>query len=330
MHTKKQILTIVVLVSLLLISSCRVYKQNSSQDNTNEAMVIRINDTERYGSHIIGIVRAKDLLDLYLPDNIIVEWTSVTNSTNIRDAIATGDIDIASLGIPNYILAKESNYPILLLARSSTTSSYFYSNNEKIMKFEDINSTTRVAIASKGTINHLAFLIKCEEVFGDPMIYDNNLVAMSYSDMITSLSTSNEIDCAIITMPAFIEADQIPTLVRVEDMTQIYLDNHLDVCFVVSNDFYQSNPELVDAFMKAVEDAFTYVDEYPNEAAELLSEAYKIDASYVKDELRKLPHKTDIMGYDELASFLYHVGMLDKEPGLFIDLPNLKEVPHSN
>jgi len=305
---------------VLSLVACQKKSKNS---------VIRINDTGQFASVVQRVIMLKNMLEPYLPDGVSVEWTSITSGADQRDAIIAGQLDITAMSIIQFLSSIENNLPLTLLSSSAAQNVFLYSNNEQIKRFEDITTSTKIAITGRATNMELAFFLKSAEVLGDPLIFSNNLITMPNTEMLASLSTSKEIDLAIIVLPNNIAADKIENLTMIEDLTPIIIKNSLASLFVTHNDFLQNNPILIEAFRRATEDAAHFINENPAEAADLLADDYGIEAKYLVNAFQRYPIQLEIReeGFNNTANLLFKMKILSKPARKFSELPNYNNIP---
>jgi len=324
---KKLLVFITILTCLLsLLNVCNA----SSQEKGYTKEVIIINDTNAYASCVQLIMRLKGMLEPYLPDNVAVEWTSIASSADIRDAVVANRVDVASMAVPLVIAALENQMPMVVISGTAGSPAYLYSKNSEITSFQDIKSNTRISILSRGSAYHLAFLADCKTYFGDILIYDNNLIIAPNAEVLASLAHTSEFDCAILSLPSTIKANEIDGLTIIEDFTPILLDYNLTSYFVTNEKFYKENPVLIEAFRKATCDAVVFINSHTAEAALLLGKAYDVDPVYVEEALLTCPPRVEVSGYDRIADLMYEAGILSETPVKFIDLSYYNEIPKAD
>ena len=321
------LLAAIIVMMSMPITSCQ--KNDNVDSGGYKADVIRINDTGQFASCIQRIIRLKDFLTPYLPEGVSVEWTSISGGSAQRDAIIAGHLDITAMSLIQFLSATENELPLSLISSAAAQSVFLYSNNENIKCFEDIDESSRIAVTGRATNMEMAFLIKCGEIFGDPMIYYNNIVTIPNTEMLASLATSDEIDCAIIVLPNNVKANEIEGLTMIEDLTPVIIENSLASVFVTDEDFVRENPVLLEAFRKATKDAVKFINENPEDAAKLLAEDYGIDEIHLVNAFKNYPIKLEIKenGYDSTASLLYQMEILSKLAPKFSELPNYDIIP---
>ena len=91
---------------------------------------------------------------------------------------------------------------------------------------------------------------------------------------------------------------------------------------IVSEDFYENHPEIVEAYIKAREEALQLCYDEPERIAAVLAEEWEIDEDIVLETLMAMPPTLEITGYDKQAQLLYEMGLLENEPKKFEELSN--------
>jgi NitT/TauT family transport system substrate-binding protein len=311
------------------MASLAACHETSTNGDGYSVRAIRINDTGAFASVVQRIIMLKDMLEPYLPDDVSVEWTSISSGADQRDAIMAGQLDITAMSIIQFLSSIENDLPLALLSSSAAQNVFLYSNNEQIQRFEDITTSTRIAITGRATNMELAFFLRSAEAFGDPLIFSNNLIVMPNTEMLALLSTSREIDLAVIVLPNNIVADEIESLTMIEDLTPIIIENSLASLFVTHNNFLQNNPVLVEAFRRASEDAVRFINESPAEAAALVADDYGIAATHLVDAFQRYPVQLEVRaeGFNNTADLLFEMGILSRPAKQFSELPNYSDIP---
>lgn len=323
----KKLISMVLCMLLLevILSGC-AQKALSGNDGYM-TKVIRINDSGSYGSAVISVMRTRNLLVPHLPEGVTVEWSAVEGGPNIRDAIASKQVDIGTFAGATFILAMEGGMPLTLVSNGSDGPTKLFSKDPEIKSLTDIPKTARISLTNKATNAHFSFMAACKDEVGDPNYFDSNLVPLSNADALVSIMSSDEFTCSLFTFPSDIKAEQIEGVNLVMDLTQIAQKYSIGSYLVANEEFYKNNPVLVEAINKAYAEAIDFMIENPSEAAKILGEAYGIEPENVQNLIETLPPRAGIAGYDNLAGLLYESGLLENEPKKFEDLPNYDSIP---
>ena len=313
-----------ILLFIVGIIACVSFSGCAPRNTRN---VVRLNDSGSFLGSVSTIIRLKGMIEQYLPDGVVVEWTSIVSSSDVRDAIAAGRIDIGNAAAPTFISAYENNLPIRLISAASRTPTKLYSNNPVINSFQDLTNSSRIAISTKGNLQHLAFLIRSDELFENAIVFDNTLVPISAPNALASIRTGTDLDAALFIFPDIIVANEIEGIRIIEDLTSIVIDYNISSYFLANDEFAKNNPTIIEAFEKAAADAVEFMTTNPAEAARVLAEFYEIEARHVEEALIAAPPRLEVYGYDRIANVMYEARLLDKRPTLFRDLPNYDDIP---
>jgi ABC-type nitrate/sulfonate/bicarbonate transport system substrate-binding protein len=322
---KMAFIPVLVLVLTLTLSAC---SKAQSDEGGYTDKVLCVNDSGSYASAVTAVIRVNNLLDKYLPGDVKVEWSNVRSAADIRDAIVANKVDVGSFAGANFISAIDNGLPLTLLANALYAPTKLYSNNTAITSIDDIDADTVITLKGIGANPHFLFLAYCKERLGDAEKLSQNLTPMADNDVLTSLASSKDIDCAVLSFPHTAKAEALGTLTVLADFNQTANDYGVGGSYLIANsDFCSKNPTLVDAFLSAYADAVEMMRSKPNETSQQLAQEYDIDAKLVYDAMLSAPARIEVAGYDKLASFMYEIGLLDHEPKKFSELPNYESIP---
>ncbi len=271
---------------------------------------------------VLNVIKEKNLLDQYLPESVEVDWVNIDGTSNIRDALSTGQADIGPLGTIGYINAIEKQYPLYLISNSDNVALYLVSNNDSIKTIGDLYRVKKIAINSLGSSAHVALQIFAKENFGDYHYFDDNLLSPGQDVITNSILTSKDIDAAVVNINQYFLLKDKVTLVKRIDKDELPLSNYL-----VSNiDFANKNQDIIEAFYRATEKAIDYLNVSSNDASKFLAPFYNLSPEQVLSELENNKRQISIINYDTISQTLYDLKLLEKKPTLYIDLPKYNEL----
>lgn len=292
-----------------------------------EDKVVTINVS--YGSYTdaaLIIAEKKGFFEKNLP-GYTIEYTHVASSPDIRDGVVSEQIDVASMSIFSYISAFESGVPLTLISFNCGTPVYAYSSTDRIQSVADIQHGDRIAINNKVTVIHFAFLAYCKEMFGEAMRYDNQISTISAADTIASLQTSADYEVALFNFPTCVKAEQIEGVTRIADFTEYVNEYNIGACEFTRDEYYDEYPEVIAGVRQAQLDGIAFMKSNSEEAAQILADVYGIEAEDVLEVFEIMLPSVEITGYDKIASLMYEIGVLEKEPVKFRELRNYEDIP---
>lgn len=292
-----------------------------------EGRTLRISRGISYGASVQYIMQEKKILEKHVPEDVTVEWLQISSSPEIRDAVVSGRVDLSAMALPAFITAYENGLPLTLLSYNITNPVKIYSNDPAITTIDEFPDTGKIAVLNKSGYITMSFYAYCKEIMGDALIYDNLLTPMSEADTIASLQTSKDFSGAVFQFPSLLRAERIEHVTLLADLTDIVEEYGFGSIFFMRSDYYEENPDIAEAYLAAQEEVQQFIKDNPEEAAQMLSELFGIDASDILDVLQKMPPHKEVAGYDKQARFMYEIGILEKEPTKFADLPNYDKIP---
>lgn len=299
-----------LLSAVWLLSLCACGK--SAQERT-----VTINSSGNYIVATMVIIKEEKLMEKYLPEGYSVNWSSVATSTEIRDGMLTGDINIASPAVSTTISALENDIPFRILSYMCTPVYKMYSSHDDIQSVDDIGAEDRISITGYSGSMHLAFLAYCKEHFGNWDELTSNLVVMPNSESLASLETGSNISVGIYQFSTNLLAEENPAIHCIGDISDVAEQYGVGQVCVTTEDYYKEHPEVIEAFLNAQEDAIKLFYEQPDYVADLLIGS---GINIEKEALLAAMPDSGPSGvftaeqYDNLAQFMYEAQMLSKEP----------------
>ncbi|MBE5936758.1 MAG: ABC transporter substrate-binding protein [Lachnospiraceae bacterium] len=317
----KKLMSCILIISIVIMAACGSGKGNK------EERTVRINCHDVYAATTLLVMKEYKILEKYLPENVKVEWVELATGPDIRDAMVSGNLDIADLSLMTFIMGYENKLPLKLVSYMGATPIKVYSNSESINSVSDIGTNDKIAITNKTTTLHAAFLGLCEDKLGDAMIYDNNLSAVPAADALASISNSDDYKAAIFSFPNCSKAEELDNVKLLEDMSDVIEKYSVGAASVSSSEFYDNNKDIIEAYKKAQDDVLNYIEENTDEVSVFLAERFGVSAELVKEVIETMPPSKFVNNYDLQAKLLYDNGILTSEPTKFIELENYDEIP---
>lgn len=154
---------VVVLVattfSLVLLNDSKEGDANIAKERT---VVINYNP-DNYASSVFQIAKEKGIFEKYLPENVKIEWTTLTSASDIRDSMVSGDIDVGTPGIMAYMTAIDNGMPLTLMSFYGYATVKAYSNQEDINSIADFNTGDQISISGLASNPQAAYLAALKE-----------------------------------------------------------------------------------------------------------------------------------------------------------------------
>lgn len=295
--------------------------------------VVTINSSGNYIVAPLVIMKEEKLLEKYLPEGYTVNWTAINTSTEIRDGMLTGDINISAPAMTTVISSLENGMPFRILSYMATPVYEMFSNDDRIQGISDIGEDDRISITGYTGSMHITFLAYCKEHLGDANALSKNLVVMPYSDALIALDSKSSLSVSIFQFSANLAARQKPALHSIADLTETAKKYGVGQVCVTTEEYFKDHPEVIEAFLQAQEDAIEMFNSQPDYVADLLINS---GIQISKDDLLEEMQISELSGilreeqYNTLAQFMYEIQILEREPKKLSEYPFYESIMKNN
>lgn len=266
------------------------------------------------------VMKEQGLVEKYY-DGAEVEYSILNSGSSINEGVVSGDVDIGAMGVGPAITGVTSGVPYKIAANVSAQPHKIMTNDENIQSLSDITDE-KIALVNIGSIQHVLLAMAAEAELGDAHALDNNIVAMSHPDGMSSL-LSGSVECQLTTSPYVYKEAAEEGIHEVEGLESVWPDGNSFIVMMASTDLYEKNPELYQAVVSALEEAITWINENKEEAAEMLCEAEDVDAQTMLEWLNDpaCVYSTETKGVMDMAEFMSENDFLENEgPSSMSDL----------
>jgi len=260
-----------------------------------------------------------------LPD-LKASYRVLDGGNVINDAMLSGALDIASIGVPGFLTlwAKAKDNPALEirgLSGMSSSSMYLMTRNPAVKSLRDFTDKDRIAVPGiKTSLPAVLLNMAVAKELGDANYakLDPITVALPHPEALTvMLSGRGEIDSHMASPPfSYIEA-ATPGLHRVFNSVDVLGNITLDMTYT-SRRFFDANPKLCAAFIAALNEANALIAKDRKKAATIYLSVSKQKAS--ADEIERIladpnsKFSTVPEGVMEYANFMSRVGSIKARP----------------
>jgi len=185
----------------------------------------------------------------------------------IAAAFARGDIQIGYIGLTGAIMAYARGVPVKVVAGIHRYG-YGLVVSPDLKEVEDLQNKT-VGSLREGTVTDLLFNLMISKY----RLEDVTILRMTPSEEVIGLITG-ELDAALIPEQhaTMAESRGFPMLIRSQDLWSGMQGDVL----VVRAELIRNNPALVERLVKVTQRATAWVNEYPDEAAEIMAEQLQV------------------------------------------------------
>ncbi len=284
---------------------------------TEKQEINDISIAEQYGLAYapIQVMKERQMLEKKLPEDTIINWVKLVNTAAIRESMIVGDVDVGFMAIPPFLIGWEKGMEWKISTGLTCSPIGLITYKEDIKTLHDLSPQDRIALPQPGSIQHILLSMAAEKMLGDAQRFDNQLISMSHPDGMQALIVKQDVS-AHFTAPPYLNQE-----LKIEGMHQILSGKEAmgkDFSFIVGAStlrFHDNNKELYDIFFTTLNEAITFINVHPQEAATLLSEIYDMSPEETLDYLKDMEYTTTVKGIFEFSDFMVQNGYLEHSFG---------------
>lgn len=155
-------------VSMVLgVSGCGK-SQKSTQDSGETA---KVKIAYQYGLAYapLTIMQEQGLIEKNYDGDIEVEWVSLNSGSAINEGMASGDIDVACMGIAPFITGVTAGIPYKMYGTIAAQPNELLTNEDTIHSLKDITDDKKISVVNVGSIQHILLAMLAKQELAMPM-----------------------------------------------------------------------------------------------------------------------------------------------------------------
>jgi NitT/TauT family transport system substrate-binding protein len=206
--------------------------------------------------------------------DIKVEWLRFSAGAGMNDALLSGNLDLASGGVPSLLLIwgkTQSSLRVKGVAALNAMPIYLVTTNPNIKTIKDFTEKDKIALpATKISIQAITLQMAAEKVFGNGQQekLDIFTVSMGHPDaMVAMLGGKAEINSHFGSAPFQEQELADPRVHKVVDSYDVLGGPHTFNVVWANSKFASGNPKIMKAFLDALEESMTRIKSDPAAAA---------------------------------------------------------------
>lgn len=268
-------LTALCIMSLAMLTGCGSdEKVETASGEKKEKVDVNIGYFPNVTHAQALVMKNEGALEEAFGEDADVNWTSFNAGPAEVEAIFAGDIDIGYIGpVPAINANVKSGGDVRILTGATQAGSIMVKRADADIKSVADLDGKNVAIPQMGNTQHLCLLALLEENGLKPVTDGGtvNVAAVANADVGNMLSQGN-IDAALVPEPwgATLLAQGAELLL---DENQVFMEGDYSVAVVVvRKEFEEAHPELVEAFLKAHDEATAAINNNLAEKTRIMNE----------------------------------------------------------
>lgn len=259
---------------------------------------------QQYGLHYapVYVMERLGILEKYLP-GATLEWRSLGGGSAMNEALISGTLDVAFMGIPPVLIAWDKGATYKIAAGICVPPSELMVKGDSIKSIADLTEKDKIAVPSIGSIQHIMLAIAAERELGNSHALDNNLVAMANPDAYAALISGTEVVGHFASMP-YIDKELQDGMTSILTAKQAFADQASILC--VATEAIHGNEAVYNGLMAALEEAIALINEQGEEVLNIIAEVEKITPEQALQYLNweGTIYSTELYGVQGLADFM--------------------------
>ena len=263
----------------------------------------------------LTIMQNQGLIEKYYDGEIEVEWLNLNSGAAINEGFASGDIDVAGMGVAPFVTGITAGIPYKMYGTISAQPHKLMTNKEEIQTIHDLTPENKIALVNIGSIQHIILGMFAQEELGDAKALDNNIVAMSHPDGMAAL-LAGSVDCQLTTAPYIYEEEKTEGIHEVKGLEKVWPDGNAFIVGLISEECYENQPEVYEAIVAATQEAMDYINNNQQEAAAILAEKQNVSTEEMMEWLQKpgCVFDMNLDGVMNTANFMAESGFIQEAP----------------
>ena len=267
----------------------------------------------------IAVMKSKGFLEKRLEENgrelLEVEWKTLGNTSSIRETMLAGELDIAFVGIPPFLIGLDNAMDWKIISGLSESAVALITSDTALENISDITADHRIITPQPGSIQHILLSMAAEKELGDAKAFDNQLLSMSHPDGVTAMLSGGKEYLHFTTPPYLqkeLEDDRFKILKSGVDCFGSSFTFNIGVC---QERIYEDKP-VYEAFKAALKDSIDFMNTDFEGTLEILKSAYEYEDEELRSYLAEdqMNYTMDVNGLEEFVDFMVRNAFISAEP----------------
>lgn len=261
----------------------------------------------------LQIMKEKKLLEKKLP-GVTIQWKQFGGPTGIRESMLNGEVDFGFMGVAPVLIGIDNGMRWRYAAGISSNETAIMTNRDSVRTLKDFTEKDRIAILSPACTQHVLLCMLAEKQLGDAHALDNQLVSMSHPDSVNAMIAGTEITAHVST-PPYITQELNAGMHRMATGEEIIGQPFTFITCVAMEDFYENNREYYDAFLEALDEAITDINENLDETVTLLAPIYGISEEELREQMtyNGTIYSSRMEGIEIFSTRMKEMGFIEKD-----------------
>ena len=317
----KKTMILIIIFIIILITYFFIFNKKDGHIPTIRIMV---GDVLTHSP--LYVMNELHLIEKYASNAKIDFRISSSGGNTANEAFIAEQLDISVLDISNFTTGLDKGIPYKIASPLAYTRYGLQTNNPNIKTLKDIGPNDKIAVSSLTGTPTTLLRIACEKEFGDADALKENIITMdAYAAELALINKSSGISLHMISLSCILRENQTgcPTIL---DDIDILSEKCANVFTVATIDFVENYPDLYDAYLSALEEAITLINNKDEEALEIISKYINISKEELIEHIDSgnLHFSTSEYNFLPITDFLY------RTEGISTKIESLQEFSFPN
>ena len=304
---KKWMAILMVLCMLAALTACGSAASGGEKDV--KTLVIAYQGGIGYAP--VHIMEARKLIEAHYDGELNVTFTKLDSGAAINEGIIGGTIDVGCMGLAPAISGVSNGIPYRVISGLCSQSHGLMSNDPGISSLRDIGPEDTIALVNTGSIQHILLGMAAEKVLGDAHALDNNIQKMSHAEGMAALE-SGTVKLHQTSSPFIYQERDSGRYVELGELAEVWPSGNTFLLAMASEALAQDEA-LFAAVSAAFDEAIRFINENPEETAQIESEYLSLDLETVEAYLGEADCQffPELRGAETMADFMLRAGFID-------------------
>lgn len=310
----------------LFVVGCESQGGNMVDPNSGSGEAVELNITYQpsLGYAPLVVMKEKNLIEEAYDGDITVNWVELKSGAATNEALAAGDIDVGTMGVPVAVSGIMAGSQYKIAAGLSGQPYSVLTSSDDINSLSDIlNSGEQIAILNINSQPHILLAMAAKAELGDAHALDGNLTTLANADGYAAM-LSGAVKCHMVTAPFnFMELQSEDADIHELPIgTDVWPAENTAQVFVVTESYKEAHPDVYAALLTAIDNADEFINSNPEETAEMLSSDYDASPEDIVKWLQdpRSNYESSIHGVGRMVDFMASEGFIEAAPESFEDL----------
>ena len=244
-------------------------------------------------------------------ETVQVSWKKFGNTTAIREAMLSGDLDVGFVGIPPFLLGKDNGMDWKIISGLSESKVALVTKDPAIQSLADLSNQQKIILPQPGSIQHILLQMASKDQLGDANAFDDQIIALAHPDGVTAFTAGDQSQLHFTTPPYLQEDLKNQDARELIDGKACFGEDFTFIVGICQASLYEDS-KVYDALLKALDYSMDYMAENPEETINILAEVYEYTPEALKAFLSEdqMTFTTEVKGIDRFVEFMVETGAL--------------------